>query len=328
MAGRVLPARVATGGHHRSSAHVGRWRGHPLWRVCGLFVNGSATFGIDFSSNVNADDVQWSVVNGNAALASAPQSTAPQIVVGLAPGTEKLMVDIAHYFDQPPQFTFEVYAHADPIPVHFMFICNSSGNHVGSTNDIPGLLDDVNHIYRQAGLRFYTATISYTNDNFWYDHSNLTIVQRGIVNAMQGTGGIEAYIVPQLGPGTLGGNFADSGLLITSTSLSGVLAHEIGHQCGWQDIYISRPALTDATITGPVSKSRLPFDWNNGPGPQEYYPRGLQHSALITRLLMFGQSAGGTDIPAGSIHGIDKHGVAGPVHTGVMGMNRTPYHDQ
>jgi hypothetical protein len=294
---------------------------------CGLFVNDSATFKVEFSSNVNADDVQWSVANGNAALALAPQSTAPQTVVGLAPGTEKLMVSIAHFVDSPPQFTFEVYPYAAPIPVHFMFICDSSGNHVGSTNDIPGLLDDVNHIYRQAGLRFSQASISYTNDNFWYDHSNLTIVQRDIVNAMQRTGGLEVYIVPNLGSGVLGCNHKNLGLLLTGTSLPGVLAHEIGHQCGWQDIYISRPALTDATITGSVSKSRLPFDWNNGPGPQEYYPRGLQHSALITRLLMFGAAAGGTDIPAGPIHGLDKHGVAGPVQTGVMGMNRTPSHE-
>ena len=68
------------------------------------------------------------------------------------------------------------------------------------------------------------------------------------------------------------------------------------------------------------------MNWNNGPGPQEYYPRGLQHSALITRLLMFGQSAGGTDIPAGSIHGLDREGVVGLVKVGVMGMDRKPFH--
>jgi len=42
------------------------------------------------------------------------------------------------------------------------------------------------------------------------------------------------------------------------------------------------------------------MNWNNGPGPQEYYPRGLQQAGVIDRLLM---SGGGVDIPSGRVYG-------------------------
>ena len=78
----------------------------------------------------------------------------------------------------------------------------------------------------------------------------------------------------------------------------------------------------------PLSKSHLsPADWNNGPGPQEYYGRGLPHTTLIRRLLMFGAAAGGTDIPAGPVYGLDKQGMSGLVTVGVQGMIKTPQHN-
>ncbi|MDD2349578.1 MAG: hypothetical protein PHS50_15125, partial [Kiritimatiellae bacterium] len=150
-----LGQRATAGGRRQSAAHVGlrSRRGHPRLNPSGLFVGGSATFQITFSSNVRAEDVQWSVADGKAALAFGPQSTAPQIVVGLAPGTETLTANVAHFVGSSPQFNFEVYDYADPIALHFMLICDNNGNHAGSASDIPGLITGVNDIYRQEGLR-------------------------------------------------------------------------------------------------------------------------------------------------------------------------------
>ena len=71
-----------------------------------------------------------------------------------------------------------------------------------------------------------------------------------------------------------------------------------------------------------------PADWNNGPGPQEYYPRGLPLATVIKRCLMFGYTSGGNDIPAGPIKGYSKEGEFGPVRVGTQGMNRTPAHEK
>jgi hypothetical protein len=69
-------------------------------------------------------------------------------------------------------------------------------------------------------------------------------------------------------------------------------------------------------------------DWNNGPGPQEYYQRGLPLATVIRRCLMFGYTSGGNDIPAGPIKGYDKRGVFGSVRVGTQGMDRFPKHKE
>ncbi|MDD3584653.1 MAG: hypothetical protein PHG74_11625 [Kiritimatiellae bacterium] len=323
-----LGQRATAGGRRQSAAHVGlrSRRGHPRLNPSGLFVGGSATFQITFSSNVRAEDVQWSVADGKAALAFGPQSTAPQIVVGLAPGTETLTANVAHFVGSSPQFNFEVYDYADPIALHFMLICDNNGNHAGSASDIPGLITGVNDIYRQEGLRFAQASVSYTNEISWYLNSEIRNIQQEIVNVMTNTGGLEIYIVPNIAPGVAGRSYPNQGLLMTNTVSAHILAHEIGHQCGWRDIYTFRPDRPPLTM--PLSRDHLsPADWNNGPGPQEYYPRELPLATVIKRCLMFGLTSGGNDIPAGPIKGYDKEGKFGSVPVGTQGMNRFPKHD-
>jgi len=310
------------------SAHVGLHTrcGHPRLNPSGLFVGGSATFQITFSSNVDEDDVQWSLANGKAAFVFGYQGTASRVVVGLAPGTETLTANITHYVGPPPQFTFEVYPDADPIAVHFMFICDNNGNHAGSASDIPSLIAGVNYIYRQVGIRFSQASVTYTNEIFWYLNSDMIDYQKDIVNVMTNTGGLEAYIVPNIAPNVAGKNLLNEGLLMTNTVSAHILAHEIGHQCRWEDIYTAVP--DQPPLTMPLSQSHLSSaDWNNGPGPQEYYGRGLPLATVIKRCLMFGYTSGGHDIPAGPVKGYSKEGVFGPIQIGASGMDRTPHHN-
>jgi len=92
------------------------------------------------------------------------------------------------------------------------------------------------------------------------------------------------------------------------------------------------------TVTGPVSRERIPSDWNNGPGPEEYYLPGAEQSSMIYRLLMHGNpavsSAGGIDIPRGDIYGIRKVLLISgdqfdmvPVGLDSAGFTRTPNHN-
>ena len=271
--------------------------------------------------------MQWSVADGNAALAFGPQSTAPQIVVGLAPGTETLAANITHYVGPPPQFNFEVYAHADPIPIHFMFICDTNGFHAGWASAIPGLITNVNHIYRQAGMSFTQASVAYTNNQEWYQHSDSNRIQEAIVDSRTFKKGLEVYIVSRLAPEVAGKNWTDRGILMTGTGSARTLAHEIGHECGWGDIYTSAPGQPQMTTV--LSPDHLtPADWNNGPGPQEYYPRGLPLAAVIKRCLMFGYTSGGHDLPMGSVKGYDRDGIFGFVQVGTYWMDRRPAHSE
>jgi hypothetical protein len=271
--------------------------------------------------------VQWSVADGKAALAFGPQSTAPQIVVGLAPGTETLTANIAHFVGSSPQFNFEVYAYADPIPIHFMFICENDGHHAGFTNDIPGLISGANQIWRQAGMSFSRASVSYVTNSIWYSNSVNKVTQQDILNAMSGTGGLEVYFVPKI---TFAGNVPaanwTNGMLVTSGISSRTFAHELGHCCGLPDIYDVHPKSSQVKIEGTVSKTRLPLDWNNGPGPEEYYERGLQQSLLVKRLLMYGYTSGGSDLTAGPVYGVRRNYSITNHPVGIQSLNRNPMH--
>ena len=146
------------------------------------------------------------------------------------------------------------------------------------------------------------------------------------VLAMTGTDGLEVYIVPNIATNVPGRNYPDKGILMTGTGSARTLAHEIGHQCGWEDIYTSRPGRPPLTM--PLSPDHLsPADWSNGPGPQEYYPRGLLLPTVIERCLMFGYTSGGYDLPMGRVKGYNVSGIFRSISVGVRGMNRTPAHD-
>jgi len=295
---------------------------------CGLFVGDTAVLYLG-ADGVDQAHIRWSTRSGAVALGanSAGSLLIEQTISGAGPGADTVSANIDYLWGaEPPQYNLTVYAPEPPVPVHFMFICDDNGNHVGSASDIPSLIAGVNYIYRQAGIRFVRASVAYTNEIFWYLNSEMDYYQKEIVNAMTGTEGLEVYIVPNIATNVAGRNYPNQGLLMTNTVSAHILAHEIGHQCGWEDIYTSRPGRPPLTM--PLSKSHLsPADWNNGPGPQEYYLRGLPLATVIRRCLMFGLTSGGSDIPAGSVKGYSKEGEFGPVPVGAQGMNRFPKHD-
>ena len=79
------------------------------------------------------------------------------------------------------------------------------------------------------------------------------------------------------------------------------LAHELGHACGLNDIYLEDG--NDVLVEGPCSKERAPLDWNNGTSSR-YYPCGLEQSRLVRRLLMFGTTGNRLGvIPRGPVEG-------------------------
>ncbi len=300
----------------------------PHINPCGLFVGDAAALYLE-ADGVDAEHLHWSADSGAVALGAnvTEGSLIRQSVTGSAPGTDTVSAHVDHLWGAgPPQYGLTVYAPETPVPVHFMFVCDTNGNHAGSASEIPSLIAGVNYVYRQAGVRFEQASVAYTNNQEWYQYSENDVIQNEIVNSRIVTQGIEVYVVPGIATNVLGRNYGGQGLLIINTVSSYVFAHEIGHQCGWKDLYVSRTNVPP--VSGPVSYDRLPLDWNNGPGPQEYYLRGLPHATLVRRLLMFGAAAGGTDIPAGTVYGLDKQDTVGLVTVGVQSMDRTPAHNQ
>jgi len=76
------------------------------------------------------------------------------------------------------------------------------------------------------------------------------------------------------------------------------LAHEVGHACKRQDIYVAGGGLS--IVGEAVEHSKMPMDWANG-----YHPPGMTQDVVIKRLLMYGDpNVSNTRIPRGNIYGI------------------------
>ncbi|MFA7054418.1 MAG: hypothetical protein WC328_15505, partial [Kiritimatiellia bacterium] len=303
----------------------------------GFFVGGEARFLVEFAGNISKDHIHWSVAEGRATVGNA-DGNAPHTLTGVSAGTDTLTLDIEHYWGPPPKFNFEVYSpNPDPIPLHVGIIHGSNGVAAASIEQVDNMIGLANSLFRQAGIRFQRVSVTNIMNDAWYDASS-TNVQEQIRNCMSGTGGLEVYFTGTLTPTDqqdIYGMNNQFGMIIANNASDITLAHELGHACGWPDIYIQYGS--ESAITGPTSSALLPGDWNNGPGPAEYYDRYQTQAQLLTRLLMHGYPQGGRDIPSGSVYGVYRFSLqaSSPIQgvlttglgpCGLDSLNRTPTH--
>jgi hypothetical protein len=166
----------------------------------------------------------------------------------------------------------------------------------------------------------------FTNRMAWLDADLAD--RTAIRNILTGTGGLELYFVNSFIDIGATAAYNAYGIVVTSNANFRTLAHEIGHACGWRDIYESAGGYA---VSGLVRSSWSPSDWNAGPGPQ-YYRTTLLQEDMILRLLMYGTfSTTKASIPNGAIHGVWYQSVGGaPLYhlnlapVGRAGMNRNP----
>lgn len=299
----------------------------------GFFVGGEARFLVEFAGNISKDHIHWSVAEGRATVGNA-DGNAPHTLTGVSAGTDTLTLDIEHYWGPPPKFNFEVYSpNPEPIPLHVGIIHSSNSVPAVSIQQVDNMIGLANSLFRQAGIRFQRVSVTNIMNDAWYDASS-TNVQEQIRNCMSGTGGLEVYFTGNLEQNVYGSNNR-YGIIIANNASDITLAHELGHACGWPDIYIQYGS--ESAITGPTSSALLPGDWNNGPGPAEYYDRYQTQAQLLTRLLMHGYPQGGRDIPSGSVYGVYRFSLqaSSPIQgvlttglgpCGLDSLNRTPTH--
>jgi hypothetical protein len=171
------------------------------------------------------------------------------------------------------------------------------GNHYSRTEaEVRAMFESVNTIYRQAGMRFVVAAVTYTNIPSRLkieNDQNYTANLREVCNIATGTSGLEFYFVDEIDNRNVlacnvpGANATILGLVVSTNATSITLGHEVGHTCGLQDLYISDPAATTNSVTGNISHDRLPDDWGTN-STVGYYPPALTQAQLIQRLLMHG----------------------------------------
>jgi len=287
----------------------------------------TGVFKIDVKPDSISDDmIVW---EDNSGHLSFPNGNKGRLVTvkGETPGDFKLSVRIGNIVNNQGPHIFGTVKPSTVTALHF-FVITSNGVHAVSQEMIDRWTATANRAYRQAAMSFYKASVTYVEKPEWFHVTDFDQVDN-IVDHARGTGGLEVYCVSTFFGGIHGVNRAD-GMVIKATEKDFVLAHEIGHACGLDDI--AEVFVGDALVSEDLVRSK---NWSGGPGTG-HYPKDLKHQDLIRRLLMYYsviREDTAVSIPLEDVKGnMVRTGV--PVNSspmirnvGVESMNRNPRHN-
>jgi hypothetical protein len=303
----------------------------------GLEVNHFALYEVNVDPvSFSDDNIIWSKASGSGSgsidFKDGNNKGRHVSIKGIAAGDFKLEVDIGSATPKP-YIKGRVLEDHKIVNINYYIVRKDDGTSPATTpTAINAQLDNVNKIFTQAGIEFLNASITYINKNDWLsiplksdNYATLHLLTSTGVH----TSGLEVYYVNEL-EGAIHGitdrsYTAGAGITLRSDASARDLAHEIGHTCGLDDLYIDQ----NGTIIPDhlVQESELPDDWSGGDGTG-YYSYTLTYEFLIHRLLMFGISWdwrwGDGDIPLGRVYGVDHNGNLGMIKVGHQDMTRQP----
>ena len=303
--------------------------GGQIVNPCCAVIGGTTKLKVEvLPSDFPESKIDWRVVSGSGSFSDATGREAAFVASGAEDEDVVVQVDVGDCPGRAPQFTMrtttmhevKIYPCAiavagEPLPV--------------SQAELTGMLDEVNVIYRQVGLHFSLGALlmCVTNDVWATDGLVDSGVGAQIRNVMSGKDGIEVYFIyGKEVPGEPLGQHDEYGIIFKPSAGAKTLAHEIGHACGWGDIYFKSGNDIIAELYGGVRQSWLPLDWNNGTGCRFYDPM-LTHHQIVQRLLMLGTGSDGKcDIPTGSVYGRSSNGDIGNISVGRSTMMTTSPH--
>lgn len=202
-------------------------------------------------------------------------------------------------------------------PIDLYIVCNSDGsNPAMSGDDFSALLPTVNAYFAQVGMSFYLRSQQTIASNEWRTIVYGSEAADELRRKIPATGGVKMFAVENV----VGGAQAfcgDRGIIFSRQCSANTIAHELGHACGLDDIYIQKTFTNAANVgvtvavEGPASSGRMPLDWGR-------YENGVLQSTLIEKLLMYGGVSGTEcDLTAGDVYGVGMSAATNEV-TGVV----------
>jgi len=214
-------------------------------------------------------------------------------------------------------------------------VCDDDGGNPAVTKEHAiAVFTEANRYLRQvaATLDITADSIQYTNRTAWKvvntTTNNFPLRIRNMGRVPKGDSHLRIFFVDSINNSNRIGFNCDYFMVIAKNATGVVLAHEFCHAGGLRDIYAQRDGVSIADA-GVVKEEYMPKDWSG------YYPSGLLHTNLITRLLMYGYLHPDMgDIPGGRVYGVYRPRVNGRllppvkdmVPVGLQDLNRQPKH--
>ena len=178
-------------------------------------------------------------------------------------------------------------------------IAKTNGEVAAYPDRVAACLSDMNMVYAQAGLGFNLVgcSVVVSNELYVVDYTNAAS-RVALCNYAKNTGGIELYFVGEIASSQVHAFHTRRGIVVGPDATPRDVSHDVGHACGWKDIYEAHSG-TSLAVEGSPRQEWIPDDWSS------YYPRNITQADIIQRLLMYGRSGDGhLDIPAGAVRGL------------------------
>ena len=270
----------------------------------------TSRFFIDVSDSQRLPDerIRWSASNpGTVAFSNSCGR-----IVGVTPsslGQNTLYVDIDGYDGPRPCITYR--SVDETITKLSVWILGTNSEYRTTPTEVSNMVAQVNEIYEQVGMKFVIDSISMMPyDGIMLDlnpnSDDFPNIVSNICSIASGTGGLEIYFVYSLGD-SWGGNYGPPGqsfgIVLEAGAGALVLAHEIGHSCGLQDIYYETEDIP--ALTGDLFHDGMAGDWGSESVDEHYYSPVMTQREIIQGLLMHGvRETANVDLSCGDIHGI------------------------
>ncbi len=326
--------------------HLG---GPPPHNSSGIEKDKSSTYVVDIQpASVLDTNVVWTRVSGGISFPTGEDGGSKArgrtvTIKGDTLGKAKVRIDLESLDAPAPTLPIEV-LEKKTIKAFVYVVRRDDGTGPAATPaQVSALLTGVNAYYQQVAMEFVQeGAIGYIDRTAWLDISAAANYQEanGLFASNQGTGGVEIYFVTNI-VSALGLNLTTSaahanraieGCVVRAAATADVVAHELGHAAGLDDVYevYTTTGAGGKTTRLPATKANqawAPEDWNDGPGAA-YYDPNLTQPELIRRLIMYGTVSGiERDFPAGQVYGIHYDAVGKLIKVGLDGLGtRTPVH--
>ncbi|MBP5226404.1 MAG: hypothetical protein J6336_03380 [Kiritimatiellae bacterium] len=270
---------------------------------CGVATGGLAPYRVDIEPADRFPDgaIHWSVAEGGVSFYRGHDTGRDAVIRGGAAECDfRLEVSVEGLPATVRPHIWGRVLEPKTVPIHAFIIC-SNGVPAVSASTVTNWVNEANRICRQAAMSFTLASVEEVENRDWFSIGDYTAFTQ-MCSYTNNTGGLELYCVKDLFSvgahrgGTLGD--ARRGMAVRRNANHAVLAHEIGHSCGLQDVYFA-PSNTLVCIDNVQSNN-----WSGG-GGTGYYPGGTRYSDFVKRLLMYAYAVPDiTDIPLDGVLGV------------------------